>query len=110
VKPLLGNVAEGIPVTVITDSMAAQCMQRGLIDAVVVGADTANGDTANKIGTYSLALVAKAHDIPSLSLHLSAIVLSYPPVAKFKLKMIHLRFIRWAIQLSLQGGVLQSSV
>jgi len=57
-------MCEGIPVTVITDSMAAQCMQRGLIDAVVVGADriAANGDTANKIGT--LALVAKAHDIP----------------------------------------------
>lgn len=59
-------VQEGIPVTVITDSMAAHCMQRGLIDAVVVGADriAANGDTANKIGTYSLALVAKAHNIP----------------------------------------------
>lgn len=59
-------VQEGIPVTVITDSMAAHCMQRGLINAVVVGADriAANGDTANKIGTYSLALVAKAHDIP----------------------------------------------
>ena len=59
-------VQEGIPVTVITDSMAAHCMQRGLIDAIVVGADriAANGDTANKIGTYSLALVAKAHNIP----------------------------------------------
>jgi len=59
-------VQEGIPVTVITDSMAAHCMQQGLFDAVVVGADriAANGDTANKIGTYSLALVAKAHNIP----------------------------------------------
>lgn len=59
-------VQEGIPVTVITDSMAAHCMQRGLIDAVVVGADriAANGDAANKIGTYSLALVTKAHNIP----------------------------------------------
>lgn len=57
---------EGIPVTVITDNMAAHCMQRGMIDAVVVGADriAANGDTANKIGTYSVALIAKAHDIP----------------------------------------------
>ena len=57
---------EGIPVTVITDSMAAHCMQRGLVNAVIVGADriAANGDTANKIGTYSLALVAKAHKIP----------------------------------------------
>jgi len=59
-------IQEGIPVTLITDSMAAHCMQRGLIDVVIVGADriAANGDTANKIGTYGLALVAKAHDIP----------------------------------------------
>jgi methylthioribose-1-phosphate isomerase len=59
-------VQEGIPVTVITDSMAAHCMKQGLIDVVVVGADriAANGDTANKIGTYSLALVSKAHNIP----------------------------------------------
>ncbi len=59
-------VQEGIPVTVITDSMAAHCMKQGLIDAVVVGADriAANGDTANKIGTYSLAIVAKAHNVP----------------------------------------------
>lgn len=59
-------VQEGIPVTLITDSMAAHCMKQGLIDLVVVGADriAANGDAANKIGTYSLALVAKAHNIP----------------------------------------------
>jgi methylthioribose-1-phosphate isomerase len=59
-------VQEGIPVTLITDNMAAHCMNRGLIDAVVVGADriATNGDTANKIGTYSVALVAKAHKIP----------------------------------------------
>lgn len=59
-------VQEGIPVTVITDGMAAHCMQQKMIDAVVVGADriAANGDTANKIGTYSLAIVAKAHNIP----------------------------------------------
>jgi methylthioribose-1-phosphate isomerase len=59
-------VQEGIPVTVITDNMAAHCMQQGLIDAVVVGADriAANGDTANKIGTYSVALCAQAHHIP----------------------------------------------
>ena len=59
-------VQEGIPVTVITDSMAAHCMKQGLIDAVIVGADriAANGDAANKIGTYSLAIVAKAHNIP----------------------------------------------
>lgn len=59
-------VQEGIPVTLITDSMAAHCMRQGLIDAVVVGADriAANGDTANKIGTYSLAIVAQAHNVP----------------------------------------------
>ncbi len=59
-------VQSGIPVTIITDSMAAHCMKQGKIDAVVVGADriAANGDTANKIGTYSLALVAQAHHIP----------------------------------------------
>ena len=59
-------VQEGIPVTVITDNMAAHCMKLGMIDMVVVGADriAANGDTANKIGTYSVALVAQAHNIP----------------------------------------------
>ena len=57
---------ENIPVTVITDSMAAHCMQQDMIDVVVVGADriAANGDAANKIGTYALAIAAKAHDIP----------------------------------------------
>jgi methylthioribose-1-phosphate isomerase len=59
-------VQEGIPVTLITDSMAAHCMKLGKIDIVVVGADriAANGDAANKIGTYGLALCAKAHNIP----------------------------------------------
>ncbi|MFB2645744.1 S-methyl-5-thioribose-1-phosphate isomerase [Raphidiopsis sp. BLCC-F218] len=59
-------VQEGIPVTVIADNMAAHCMKQGLIDAVVVGADriAANGDTANKIGTYNLAIVAKSHNVP----------------------------------------------
>ena len=57
---------EGLPVTVITDSMAAHCMKQGFIDAVIVGADriAANGDTANKIGTYSLGVVSKAHNVP----------------------------------------------
>jgi len=59
-------VQEGIPVTVITDSMSAHCMRKGKIDLVVVGADriAANGDTANKIGTYSLAIIAQAHNVP----------------------------------------------
>lgn len=59
-------VQDEIPITLITDSMAAHCMKQGLIHAVVVGADriAANGDTANKIGTYSVAICAKAHNIP----------------------------------------------
>jgi methylthioribose-1-phosphate isomerase len=57
---------DDIPVTVITDSMAGHVMKSGKIDAVVVGADriAANGDTANKIGTYMVAVLAKEHDIP----------------------------------------------
>lgn len=56
----------GIPVTLICDNMAATVMAGKRIDAVIVGADriTSNGDTANKIGTYGLALIANAHNIP----------------------------------------------
>lgn len=56
----------GVDVTLITDNMAAMVMGKGLIDAVIVGCDrvAANGDTANKIGTYGVALLAKAHNIP----------------------------------------------
>jgi methylthioribose-1-phosphate isomerase len=56
----------GIDVTVICDNMAAQVMREGRVQAVVVGADriAANGDTANKIGTYGVALLAAAHHIP----------------------------------------------
>jgi methylthioribose-1-phosphate isomerase len=59
-------VRDGIPTTVITDNMAGAIMRTGQIDLVVVGADriAANGDTANKIGTYSVAVLAKEHDIP----------------------------------------------
>jgi len=59
---------DGIPHTLITDSMAAHFMQRGEIDAVVVGADriARNGDIANKIGTYALSLAARAHGLPFL--------------------------------------------
>lgn len=55
-----------IPVTVICDNMAAQVMKEGRIQAVVVGSDriAANGDAANKIGTYGVSLLARAHDIP----------------------------------------------
>ena len=57
---------EGIDVTLITDSMAGHFFQKGRFDAVIVGADriAANGDTANKIGTYSVAVLAHAHDVP----------------------------------------------
>ena len=56
----------GIPVTVITDSMAASLMRAGSVDLVLVGADriAANGDVANKIGTYALAVLAHHHGIP----------------------------------------------
>lgn len=55
-----------IPVSVITDNMAAHVMREGAADLVVVGADrvAANGDVANKIGTYGLALMARHHDLP----------------------------------------------
>jgi methylthioribose-1-phosphate isomerase len=57
---------EGIPYTLICDSMAATLMKQGKIDRVLVGADriAANGDFANKIGTYSLAVLAHHHEIP----------------------------------------------
>jgi len=59
-------VREQIPVTLVTDGMAGHLMQRGDIDLVVVGADrvAANGDVANKIGTYTLAVLAARHRIP----------------------------------------------
>jgi len=57
---------DGIPVTVIADSMAAHLMRRAEVDLVVVGADriAANGDVANKIGTYAVAVLAREHGIP----------------------------------------------
>jgi methylthioribose-1-phosphate isomerase len=57
---------EEIPVTLITDNMAASVMRLGKVQAVIVGADriTANGDVANKIGTYGLAVLAREHGIP----------------------------------------------
>jgi methylthioribose-1-phosphate isomerase len=57
---------DGIPVTVITDGMAGHLMRRAEIDLIVVGADriAGNGDVANKIGTYGLAVLAREHGIP----------------------------------------------
>jgi methylthioribose-1-phosphate isomerase len=59
-------VKDGIPTTVISDNMAGTIMKQGKIDAVVVGADriAANGDVANKVGTYTVAVLAKEHGIP----------------------------------------------
>jgi methylthioribose-1-phosphate isomerase len=57
---------EKIPATLVTDNMAGYLMQTGKVDAVVVGCDrvAANGDVANKIGTYMIAVLAKRHGIP----------------------------------------------
>lgn len=71
----------GVPATLITDSMAGHVMREKRIDVVLVGADriAANGDVANKIGTYSLAVLAGAHDIPFyVSAPLSTIDLATP--------------------------------
>jgi methylthioribose-1-phosphate isomerase len=59
-------VRDGVPTTVITESMAGPLMRRGEVDMVVVGADriAANGDVANKIGTYTVAMLAQAHGVP----------------------------------------------
>lgn len=59
-------VMDKIPVTIITDGMCSYFMSKGMIDMVVVGADriAANGDSANKIGTYTVAIAAKYHNIP----------------------------------------------
>src|SRR5512141_3451317 len=59
-------VQENIPVTLITDNMAGHLMAHGEVDAVVVGTDrvASNGDVANKIGTYMVAVRARRHNIP----------------------------------------------
>jgi methylthioribose-1-phosphate isomerase len=59
-------VRDQVPTTVITESMAGPLMRRGEIDFVVVGADriAANGDVANKVGTYTVAMLAHAHGVP----------------------------------------------
>jgi methylthioribose-1-phosphate isomerase len=79
----------GIDVTLITDNMAAHLMQRGEIQSVVVGADriAANGDTANKIGTYGVALAAHAHGLPFfVAAPLSTIDLKTPTGAEIPIE------------------------
>ncbi len=74
-------VQEGIPVTLITDNMAGYLMAKGMVDLVVVGADriAANGDAANKIGTYGVAVLAKEHNIPFyVAAPMSTVDLSLP--------------------------------
>lgn len=74
-------VQENIPVTLITDNMAGHLMSRGEVDAVVVGTDrvAANGDVANKIGTYMVAVLARRHNIPFyVACPLSTIDLAIP--------------------------------
>jgi methylthioribose-1-phosphate isomerase len=74
-------VQEGIPCTLITDNMSGYMMSKGEIDAVIVGADrvAANGDVANKIGTYMVAVLARRHKIPFyVACPLSTIDLSVP--------------------------------
>lgn len=71
----------GVPVTLICDNMAAHLMACGRVDAVIVGADriARNGDVANKIGTYGLAVLAHAHDVPFyVAAPLSTIDMSVP--------------------------------
>jgi methylthioribose-1-phosphate isomerase len=71
----------GIPVTVITDNMAGWAMAKGMINLVIVGADriAANGDVANKVGTYGVAVLARAHEIPFyVAAPMSTVDLSIP--------------------------------
>ena len=80
---------EGIPVTLITDSMAGYFMNQGKIDCVIVGADriAANGDVANKIGTYTLAVLARENNVPFyVAAPTSTIDLSLPSGAEIPIE------------------------
>lgn len=82
----------GIDVTTICDSMAAQVMREGLVDLVIVGADrvAANGDAANKIGTYQLAITAKYHDVPFyVAIPYSTIDRSIPDGSRIPIEQRH---------------------
>jgi len=79
----------GIDVTLICDNMAGMVMSKGWVDAVIVGTDrvAANGDVANKIGTYSVAVLAKAHGIPFyVACPLSTIDLNTPTGAEIPIE------------------------
>ncbi|MCC3377548.1 S-methyl-5-thioribose-1-phosphate isomerase [Cohnella sp. REN36] len=82
----------GVDVTLITDNMAAHVMSKGWVQAVIVGTDrvAANGDVANKIGTYGVAVLAKAHNIPFyVACPLSTIDLSTPTGADIPIEERH---------------------
>ena len=82
----------GIDVTLITDSMAGAVMSKGWVQAVIVGTDrvAANGDVANKIGTYSLAVLARAHQIPFyVACPLSTIDIATPTGANIPIEERH---------------------
>jgi len=82
-------VKDGIPTTVITDNMAGALMRQGRVNFVVVGADriAANGDTANKIGTYAVAVLAREHGIPFyVAAPLSTIDLKTPDGSKIPIE------------------------
>src|SRR5450756_3220398 len=83
-----------IPTTLISDNMAGAMMQQGKIDAVIVGADriAANGDVANKIGTYTVAVLAKAHGIPFyVAAPLSTVDLETPDGSKIPIEQRNAR-------------------
>jgi methylthioribose-1-phosphate isomerase len=89
----------GIPVVLITDSMAGWFMAKGEIQAAVVGADriARNGDTANKIGTYSVAVLAEAHGIPFyVAAPMSTVDASLPTGAAIPIEERHPREVRTA--------------
>jgi methylthioribose-1-phosphate isomerase len=82
----------GVPCTLIADNMAASLMAEGRVDAVLVGADriAANGDTANKVGTYGLAVLADAHKIPLfVAAPTSTFDLSIPDGSGIKIEQRH---------------------
>src|SRR5881409_909654 len=87
-------VRDGIETTVITDNMAGALMHQGKVNLVVVGADriAANGDTANKIGTYAVAVLAREHQIPFyVAAPLSTIDLKMPDGSEIPIEESHAR-------------------
>ena len=85
---------DGIPTTVISDNMAGVMMQQGKIGAIVVGADrvAANGDVANKIGTYTVAILAKEHGIPFyVAAPISTVDLATPDGSKIPIEQRNVR-------------------